>query len=157
MMTFVSALNFRITGIQRVPPLALGLLMRLLETVVSGHCGVRGKERPHLQLPPPSRLLLEEVFGCGVCCLDPPPLPLLPFPILLLPLSSPPPSPPPSTSLSPSLPPSPSTSRRCKPLAEKLEGHPRKCKKKRHLDISQNIISRLILTVLFLHSGLLPF
>ena len=48
-----------------------------------------------------------------------------------------------------------STSRRCKPLAGKLEGHPRKCKKKRHLAISQNIISRQIVTALFLHLGLL--
>ena len=82
------------------------------------------------------------------------------FPSFQPPLPPPPfahPPPPPSVPL-----PSPpcaflslSTSRRCKPLAGKLEGHPRKCKKKRHLAISQNIISRQIVTALFLHLGLL--
>ena len=136
-------------------PGGTGSLMLLQKTVVSGHYGVRGNERPHLplHLPPPTSTSQQAAFGAvwmGVVPSSPAPsLPLpsfcpLPPPSLIpfLSASSPPFPHPPSLVPLPSPPSiSLSTSRRCKPLAGKLEGHPRKCKKKRHLAISQNIIS----------------
>lgn len=125
---------------------------------------VRGKERLHL--PPPSCCFRKRALP-GRCLgrwwlLAPASLPLPPS--LNSPTSFPPPcsspyllpslsrflSPPLSLLLLP-LPPSPSTSRQCKPLAEELEGHPRKYRKKRHLDEFQNTISLQFFIVLFLY------